>query len=58
MKNADASVRKHYRNGQKVGKEFNESGEKYMLQTERLILRRWTKADTDSLYEYAICREH
>lgn len=29
-----------------------------MLQTERLILRRWTEADADSLYEYAICKEH
>lgn len=24
-----------------------------MLQTERLILRRWTEADAESLYEYA-----
>ena len=24
-----------------------------MLQTERLILRKWTEADADSLYEYA-----
>ena len=39
--------------GKKLGKNSMNKEEKYMLYTERLILRKWTETDADSLYEYA-----
>ena len=30
-----------------------EGGEEMILTTERLVLRRWTESDAESLYEYA-----